>query len=224
MMMLIKNPEILPPGILKTKVDLAAISADWPSFLGFIEMATSAAGIILFGFAASWIFGREYSDRTVKDLLALSVSRTAIVFSKIIALWLWCLLSAVVIFVISLGTGALINLPLWSPDLMPEFFRVFFVSALLSLLLCPVVAFVASMGRGFLPAIGFLIFCMGLANLFANIGVGEYFPWAIPMLYSNAVEDAGNGLPLASYIIIVLTCLAGIIGTVYRWKYADQNR
>jgi ABC-2 type transport system permease protein len=224
MMVLIMNPGVLPPGILKTKVDLAAISADWPSFIAFVEMATGAIGIILFGFAASWVFGREYSDRTVKDLLALTVSRTTIVFAKMLATWLWCFLASLIIFAASAGVGALIGLPLWSTGLLPDFIRVFFVSTLLSLLLCPAIAFVASMGRGFLPAIGFLILCMGLANLFANIGIGAWFPWAIPMLYTNAVEGTEGALPVGSYFVVAGTCLAGIAGTVYAWKYRDQNK
>jgi ABC-2 type transport system permease protein len=224
MMVLVKNPDILPPGILKTKISIAAITADWPAYIGFMEMATGAIGIILFGFIVSWIFGREYNDRTVKDILALPVSRTAIVFSKLLAVCVWCILLSVIMYALGLGIGALINLPLWTPNLLPDFSRVFFMTTLLSLLLCPPTAFIASAGRSYLPAIGFLVLCMGLANLFGNIGLGAYFPWTIPMLYTGAVGTSGNQLPVASYIIIALTGLAGTAGTVWYWKYADQSK
>ena len=224
MMMLVMNPGSLPPGILKTKISIAAISASWPVYIGFIEMATGALGLILFGFVVSWIFGREYKDRTVKDILALPVSRTTIVFSKLITVCFWCILLSFIIFILGLILGALIKLPLWSPALMPDFSRVFFITTLLSLMLCPMTAFVASAGRSYLPAIGFIILIMGLANFFLNIGLGAYFPWAIPMLYTGAVGDSGNQLPLVSYIIMTLTFLAGSTGTVLYWKYADQNR
>ncbi len=224
MMILVKNPDVLAPGILKTKVSIAAVKADWPSYIGFIKMASGAIGIILFGFAASWIFGREFNDRTVKDLLALPVSRSAIVLSKLISVSIWSLILSIIIFSLSFALGVLINLPLWSPDLVPDFFRIFFITTLLSILLCPPVAFIASIGRSFLPAIGFLVLCMGLANFFGNIGLGAYFPWTIPMIYTGAVGSSGIQLPLISYIIIIITCLAGTAGTVLYWEYADHSR
>jgi ABC-2 type transport system permease protein len=224
MMVLVQNPGVLPPGILKTKVELAALRADWPAYLSFIEMAGGALGIILFGFVVSWVFGREYSDRTVKDILVLPVGRSAIVCSKLIASALWCLLLGVIMFLLGLALGACIQLPLWSPLLLPEFSRVYFVTTLLSIALLPPLAFVASAGRGYLPAIGFMLLCMGLANLFGNIGLGAWFPWTIPMLYTQAIGTIGDGLPAASYMILGLTSLAGIAGTVVYWNYADQNR
>lgn len=224
MMVLVMNPGVLPPGILKTKIAMAAISADWPSFIGFVEMASGAIGIIIFGFAVSWIFGREYTDHTIKDLLALPTSRTSIVISKLITVALWCTLIGAIIFTLSIFLGLLIKLPLWSAGLIPPFCKIFIVTTLLSILLCPPVAFVASAGKGVLPAIGFVVLCMGLANFFGNIGLGAYFPWTIPMLYTGAVGANGNHLPLASYIIIISTGLIGTIGTALQWKYADQNK
>src|SRR5699024_1298166 len=35
----------------------------------------AVGGIFVFGFVTSWIFGREYADKTVTDLLALPYSR-----------------------------------------------------------------------------------------------------------------------------------------------------
>ncbi len=224
MMVLIIHSDILPPGVLKTKVNLAAIKADWPAYLDFTQIAAGAIGMILFGFAVSWLFGREFTDRTIKDVLALPVSRTAIVLSKIIAVWLWCLFLSMIIFIVSIAVGALIGLPLWSPDLLPKFIRIYFMATFLSIALCPAGAFIASAGRGYLPAIGFVVLCMGLANLFANIGLGAYFPWSIPMMYTGAMGTDGTNLPAASYLIVIATCLAGIAGTICHWEYADQNK
>lgn len=223
MMVFVMNPSLLLPGILKTKIAIAAVTADWPSYIGFMEMASSAIGIILFGFNASWIFGREYADRTAKDLLALPVSRTVIVVSKLLALSLWCLLIDVLIYVLGIALGVLINLPQWSPELIARFTGVYFTGFFLTLLLCTPVAWVASAGRGYLPAIGFVIVCMGLANLFGNIGLGAYFPWAIPMLYAGAIGPAGNQMAISSWIIILSTGTAGIIAVILQWKYADQH-
>ena len=224
MMWLVMHPDALPPGILKTKIAIAAISADWPSYISFTEIAEGAIGIILFGFAFGWIFGREWDDGTLKDILALPVSRQAIVTVKLIAAGLWCALMSAVMSVLALALGSLLRLPLWSTELLPEFFRVTAVTTGLTILLCSPTAFVAGAGRGTLPAVGFVILCMGLANFFGNIGLGEYFPWAIPMLYTGAIGTAGNRLPLISWIIIAFTSLAGCVGIFMYWRFADQDK
>ncbi len=224
MMLLVMHPDALPPGILKTKIAVAAIGADWPAYIGFTEIAQGALGIILYGFAFSWIFGREWDDGTVKDILALPVSRTAMALAKLVAAALWCALLSAVMFVLALALGAFLRLPLWSADLFPAFFRVTAVTTLLAVFLSTPIAFVAGAARGTLPAVGFVILCLGLANFFANIGLGEYFPWAIPMLYTGAVGTAVNRLSAASALIVALTCLAGIAGIFLYWKYADQDK
>jgi len=224
MMYLVRNPEILPPGILKTKVAIAAIGTDWPAYLGFSEMAAGAIGIILFGFIFSWIFGREYGDRTVKDTLSLPVSRASIVISKLLAASVWSGLLGCLMFVLVLACGAMLRLPGWSDGLFQDYARIFFGSTLLSIMLGSPAAFVASAARGVLPAIGFMLACLGLANFLGNIGLGQYFPWTIPMLYAGAVGTTGIQLPPVSYLILLITCLAGIAGTIIFWMYADQNR
>jgi ABC-2 type transport system permease protein len=224
MMLLIMNPNILPPGLLKTKISVAAVTANWPAYFSLFEQAGGAIGIILFGFIASWTFGREFTDRTLKDLLAISAPRSAIVYGKFAAMFLWSAVLAVVMYLTGLLIGTLIHLPLWSGTAFADFNRVFFISIFLSTLLSPAVSLIASAGRGPLPAIGFILLCMGLANFFGTIGWGAYFPWSIPMLFTGAVGGPGSQLHIASYVILSATFLAGVAGTVLYWKFADHNK
>jgi ABC-2 type transport system permease protein len=53
-------------------------------------------------------------------------------------------------------------------------------------------------------------------------GWGAYFPWAVPVLYSDAAKAAT--LEPASYWVVVATGLVGIAGTYAWWQTADQNR
>jgi ABC-2 type transport system permease protein len=224
MMWLAMHPDLLPPGILKTKVAIAALVPDWPNYLAFTGMAAGAIGLIVFGFAASWIFGREYADRTVKDLLALPTPRSAVVAGKLAVLALWCLLIAAAMAACALAAGLPLGLPRWSPALLPPFLGVMAGSSLLSILLCPPAALAASAGRGVLPGVGFTLLAMGLANFFGNLGLGEVFPWTVPMLYSGAVGEAGARLPLVSYLVVAAAALAGTVGLVVFWRYADQAK
>ena len=76
------------------------------------------------------------------------------------------------------------------------------------------------MGRGYLLPIGVAILMMMLMNLVLILGWGEFFPWTVPILLAEGKEP----MPLFSYAVLLLTGLAGVLGTYVWWKYADQNR
>jgi len=60
--------------------------------------------------------------------------------------------------------------------------------------------------------------------LIAVAGWGSYFPWSVPALYAGFIGSKGTNLEPVSYWIVVLTGLAGMIGTYLWWKFADHNR
>ena len=64
---------------------------------------------------------------------------------------------------------------------------------------------------------------MILANFSGLVGLGPYFPWAVPGLYGMPSGAEGMQLNIASYIILICTCLAGLFGTIALWLYADQK-
>jgi len=57
------------------------------------------------------VFGREYADHTIKDLLALPTARTAIALAKFILIMLWAVVLTLITFLIGLGVGSAIALP-----------------------------------------------------------------------------------------------------------------
>ncbi len=81
-------------------------------------------------------------------------------------------------------------------------------------------ALFASLGRGYLLSIAVAALVLMLVNLSAILGRGEYFPWAIPLIYAQAKTSLGLG----SYGIVVLTGLIGMLITDWWWKHTDQNR
>jgi ABC-2 type transport system permease protein len=52
-------------------------------------------GTGIFGLTVIWAFGREFSDHTVKDLLALPTRRTTVVAAKFVVTGGWSLLLTV---------------------------------------------------------------------------------------------------------------------------------
>jgi ABC-2 type transport system permease protein len=219
-MIVLKDPEFARRvGLISAKAQLTVGTADWPSYFRFLGQASAAGGLVLFGFIAAWVFGREYSDRTVKDLLALPTARPTIVMAKFLVIGAWSLLLTGLLLLVGFGVGAAIVLPQASSPVMVQGMVSVAVTALLSILLLTPVAFFASAGHGYLPPLAVIMLTMVLAQVVAYAGWGEYFPWAIPGLYSQ-----GQALGPVSYAILVLTGLVGIAGTVLWWELADQTR
>ena len=201
-------------------------NADWPSFFNFLIQCVLALGPLCFGMVTSWVFGREYSDRVAKDLLALPVSRFTIVIAKFIVILIWGILLALTLFVVGLCTGLAVRIPGWSTENALHSFIIFTGSSILTLLLCTPVAFIACVSRGYLLPIGFAIITLILTNIVA-IGVPPilpYFPWAIPALYSGIAGREALPHPGAvSYFILVSTGILGFLGTAAWWRFADQT-
>lgn len=218
-MIILKDPEVARrAGLISAKAQLMTGAADWPSFLEFLAQAIAIGGTILFGFIGSWVFGREYADRTVKDLLALPTSRSTIVLAKFVVVMSWSAILAAAVHLIALGVGAAVGLPpvplatIWQGSLTIA------ITAVLTIALVTPIAFFASAGHGYLPPLGAVILAIFLAQIIAIAGWGEYFPWSIPALYSR-----GSALAPVSYVIVLLTAGAGLAATFAWWERADQT-
>lgn len=222
-MFILKDPNLAQNlGFISAKANLMG-TADWPSYFSLLAQAVAIGGLVVFGFIASWIFGREYSDRTIKDLLALPISRNIIVCSKFIVAVLWCFILSIIVLALGLIVGKVVDIPGWSSDIMIQGTSIFIVCAILTIVLSTPVAFFASVGRGYLSPLGFMIFTIVLAQIIAVTGYGQFIPWSIPALLSGAAGSDAAVLEGISIIIVLLTSALGFIGTILWWRYADQN-
>lgn len=217
-----KNPEISRKmGLVSAKADLLAFSAtDWPSYLGLYGMIIAAVGFLLFVLVVSWVFGREFADGTLKDMLAVPIPRGGILLAKFTTAAIWSVALSIVIYVAGLIIGAIIKLPGGSISVILEGSTMVLVTTGLIILSVPPFAFLASVGRGYLLPIGVAVLTLMMANLVMIAGWAEYFPWAVPGLYAQAKDP----LPQVSYWIVFITALLGVLGTYLWWKFADQSR
>jgi ABC-2 type transport system permease protein len=215
-----KDPELARRlGLLGTKANLVVGSADWLGYLTLMVEFTAMGGFFFFCLAVSWTFGREFTDGTLKDLLAVPVPRFAIVLAKFIVAALWCAVLIALTYTVGLTLGAIIRLPGGSLEVILHGTGLLVATAAMSIILITPFAFFASVGRGYLLPIGIAILTLILGNLSITLGWGEYYPWAIP-----AILMQGTPLRFFSYALVVLTGLAGVAGTYFWWMYADQSR
>lgn len=215
-----KNPELSRQlGLISAKANLLGGSADWPSYLNLIAQSIAIGGFFLFALIISWIFGREFADRTLKDMLAVPVPRASILLAKFIIVAIWSVMLVVEVYIVSLVMGAIIQLPQGSTNVFLQGSVNVIVSVCLLVALVTPFAFFASLGRGYLLPLGMAVLAVLLANLVIVAGWGEYFPWAVPGLYVQGTE-----LAPVSFWIVALTGLAGMLATYLWWMHADQSR
>ena len=224
-MFILKNPERAKSmGLITTKAQLTAGVADWPTFLSLLVYTIAVGGAILFALVTAWLFGREFSDHTAKELLALPTPREVIVSAKFIWLILWASGVMVFVFGLHLLVGVLVVLPGWSQSLVWSAAGDLLATTVLTLALMPPVALLASAGRGYLPPLGWAILTMALAQIVALTGWGAWFPWAVPALFSGMAGPRSDQIGWYSYVAVAVVCAAGLMGTYVWWRKADHTR
>jgi ABC-2 type transport system permease protein len=210
-------------GLLGAKAQLAMLEPTWPAWFGMLAQITSVGGIMIFGMPVIWTFGREFSEHTAKDLLALPVSRTAIVAAKFATTALWSLLLSLYLVAAGAGVGVLLGIPgqlTW--PVAGRGTAAVLGTAVLTIAITQVFGLAASWGRGYLPAIGVLFAVVFTAQIMAALGYGTWFPFSVPALHAGI---AGQMLPSAAgYAGVAVVAIAAVTATAWWWQHADHTR
>lgn len=205
-------------GLLGTKAALVGGEASWPTYFALLVQATAVGGMILFGLVLTWIFGREFGQDTVKDLLALPTPRVTIVCAKFTVAAVWCMVLALYLYAVGLIVGGMLDLPGWSAPVAVDGAGRILASAVMTFVLA------TSLGRGFLAGVGTMIAMMFLAQIVAALGYGHYFPWSVPAVFSGiAGPDQTPPGPLG-FTLVAVVGMSCVLATVAWWRYADQDR
>lgn len=211
-------------GLISAKAQLTAGSADWPSLFGILSQGLAVGGSIVFALITAWVFGREFSDRTAKELLAVPTGRGAVVAAKFVLVAVWVAGLAALVFVAGLGVGSALSLPGWSSDVAGAALGTLAVTTGLSILLLAWVAFFAGAGHGYLPPLGWAFLTTALAQIAVVMGWGDRFPWAVPALLSDLAGPSQGLLGPHSYALVAATGLLGLWATFTWWRRADHVR
>ena len=190
----------------------------WGLYLSDILKNFSGLLIIGFAFTACWIFGREYTDKTINDLLVKPVSKLFIAMSKFIVVFLWNTLLTVIMFAAVILIGAYVGLTGGTTALILHYFLMFILAALLTMLVSTVSSFLANVAKGYLAPIGLIFLIVVIVNVVDNVGLSAYFPWTIPGLLLSE-----GFLSPASIFILAITAIIGFAGTVAWWRFAEQQ-
>lgn len=222
-LVILSNPSLNHSPTLTAKAIAMSFAVDWNSYIEMLAQVVGVGGILVFGFVASWVFGREYSDRTVKDLLAMPVSRSTILNAKFVCYTCWCIMLSISNLVIGSIIGSILGLSPSADGSIVESLSIYFTTVLITIPLGTFAAFFALAGRGYLSPLAFVCLTIVVGQIIAAIGFANYFPWAVPGLYSASGGEFRDQLPLGSYLLLGVTSVAGYLTSISWWRNADQT-
>lgn len=224
-MFVVRNPaRARSMGLIADKAAFSGATGDWPGYLALLGQMVAVAGLLVFGMIVIWLFGREFADRTAKDLLALPAARESIVLAKFAVALLWCLLLTVQLCLLGLAFGAALGLPGWSAATAADGLARVLAAAFLTVLLVTPFGLAAGMGRGHLAAVGVMFGTLALAQVVAALGHGAYFPWAVPALLAQVAAETRQAPGPLGYTLVAAVGVAGVLGTASWWRRADHAR
>jgi len=220
---IVRDPERAASlGLLGAKANLAGLEATWPAFGSYLAVIAGAGGMLLLAFIVTYLFGREYADDTSKNMLGLPVPRWRFVVAKLAVAAMWWLALVALLLGTGLAVASGLGLPGMSPDAVTATAGTTILAAGASFLLVPVCAWITIATRSYLAPLGFALGMLLLGNLLGHTGWATWFPWSIvPML---TVMSGTTATPLSwpSYLVLGLTCTAGIAGAIHRMHTADN--
>ena len=208
-------------GLLGTKANLSGLEATWASYAATLTIVIGVGGLLLLSFIVAYIFGREYTELTAKNMLALPVGRHWFVIAKLVVAAAWWAVLVVAVLAEAFAIGLALGLPGFSAGLMVSALGNALLAAAISFLVVPVVAWVTTLGRGYMAPIAFALGMLALGNLFGKTGWAEWFPWSIVPLLIGMVGQP-QSLPAGSYVVLALTFVAGVGATIAQLRYADN--
>jgi ABC-2 type transport system permease protein len=208
-------------GALADKARAFLVDEGWAGYLGLVDQIAAVAVFLGAGIVVAWAFGREHTDRTFPSLFALPVSRGKIAAAKFAVLIAWTVVLSVVVSLVTVVLGLAGGVgPLTAELVGPEVVRLQGVSIAAGLLALSM-GFVASLGRGYLPAIGVLAVIIAITQVAVLFGTGGWFPFAVPGLMAVAgVESIPE--PTAPQVLLVPAVAAlGVWLTIRWWQRAE---
>ena len=223
MMWIVREPgRAAKLGLLGTKANLSGLTATWPAYFSMLTMVVGMGGMLLLAFVVAYIFGREYTEGTAKNLLALPVGRHWFALAKLVVAAVWWAVLVVAVLVEGFVLGAALALPGFTTTAAVAAVHDALLAAAIAYLLVPVIAWIAMLGRGYLPPLGFALAMLAVGDVLSHTGWAPWFPWAIVPQFIGAIGKPATSIAPVSFVVVALTFVGGIAATIAQLRWADN--
>lgn len=210
-------------GGLADKASALLLGEGWVGYLGLVDQIAAVAVFLGAGVVVAWGFGREYADRTFPSLFALPVSRAQIASAKFTVLAIWVVGLSLLVTLVALALGVASGIgPIELGVIAPEVWRLATISLLAGTLALSI-AYAASVGRGYLPAIGALVVIIAVSQVVVLFGTGGWLPFAVPGLMAVSAAEGVPSLNPVQIALVPLLALATILATMRWWRRAEVS-
>ena len=210
-----------PDGPMGAKILPMLQGTGWAAVLGFVGMILSIAGLLAVGVVIAWSFGREFTDGTFGSLFAIPTSRRQIALAKTTVLVAWGAAIAVATVGLTLVLGVLTGLGRPDAAAWSGAGKVL-VIALLTVLLAVPIGLFASLARSYLAGIAALIGTIFVTEIVTLTGVGAWFPYAAPGMWSGmGGEELAATVTAVQLALPVPVGLIGAAAVIWWWGRAE---
>jgi len=209
-------------GLIGQKAQFVGQTADWATHYMILTQMVGIISVVLFSVITAWVFGREYSEGTAKNMLALPVRKIWYVCSKLVVVFIWTMVLTFVLFLMGHVVGAALDIPGFSTTLLVTNTWTVFSTAMLGFLLMTPVAWLATIGKGYLAPLGFALITLLFGMALGATGWGKWFPWSIVPLYAGVAGSRTEMLAAGSLVVLFATSVIGFFATVWQFVYADN--
>ena len=184
-----------------------AAALNWGGLLAGASQIAAVATILGFGIVLAWMFGREFTDGTITGLFALPITRGRIALAKLVVYALWAILVSSALALGVLVTGLLIGYGPPGGKVWASLGRLWALGMLSAGVAIPV-AWIATVTRSLLAAVGSTVALVVAAQVGALAGAGGWMPLAAPALWAMSGGAAVTGAQLALSVAVALAFTA----------------
>lgn len=195
----------------------------WESFMALApQMMASWWGVLIFGLATSYLFGREYLDGTAKNMLTLPIRRETFIVAKLVVLAFWTGGLALLAVGLQAGFAALLGVSgfAWS-YIWAAAADCLEIAALIYVTL-PAVAALAMLEKGYLPPMMFSAFMATAAFMVGAVGWGRWFPWSMPLAVAGSAFGPLIDPPTLTSGSAVVDAAIFAVGLAALFAYVDR--
>ncbi|HEX5730846.1 MAG TPA: ABC transporter permease [Microbacterium sp.] len=191
----------------------------WTLLVGTATQILAAGGFGACGILIAWLYGREFSDRTIAGLFALPVRRSAVAVGKLLVYLAWAAAMAIALTVILSLTGIASGLNTSDPENAAQLFRIPLLTLLTASLAVPA-GWVASLARSTLAGIAATIVLLIVAQVSALLGASVWIPLVAPALWAIAPDTVPWPALLA--VLTIPIAFGGV--TTHTWARMQLDR
>jgi len=176
--------------------------------------------VVLYGVIAAYLFSREYTENTLKNVLTIPVSKTKFMLVKYLMLFLWIMVLTLIAWGLLLVFGQIAQLAGFSWGLAIEQLGRYLVGGCLAFLLTSPAVFLALRFKNLVPPIIFSTAITLVNVLMANVEERVLFPWSAIYVISSGKLVWQYPL-ICPYIAVFGMALVGLTASVLYFKSID---